>query len=347
MNVMNYQKEFQIAQEKILQSKSVILVPHVDPDPDALCSCYAMWKYITGLGKKAYIGLQAPLFPKYTFIFGGDCSMIHYPADFEAAQQESDLIVALDIGVSTRGGTWIVNAGNIPIINLDHHIDNDNFGFVNVVEAEYSSTCELVYDFFLQNNIEISKAIAISLYTGIVYDTGSFRYSCTSRQTHEYVGRLVSQFDFDKNAIYEILFENRKVESLCLQMKVFNSLEMHRKGKVAVTMLENGDYKCCNAEENDAIELVRVGSSIEGVDFSIFIHEKADKIKVSLRSKSDFNVNAVSKKYNGGGHVKASGFSMKGTAKDVKNKILDDLLAKYDFFLSTGENPPVESPSSF
>ncbi len=326
---MNYKKEFKKINKYIKNCKCPVLVPHVDPDPDALCACDAIAEYLKTLGVKSYIGLQAPLFSKYNFIFEDNLGFIVLPGDFDKVKNEIDLVIAVDIGVSSRGGCWVKDLPEVNKVNIDHHIDNDNFGNVNVVDAEYSSTCEMVYDFFRSNKINISMKMTKDIYTGIVYDTGSFRYSSTSRQTLNFVGEMVGKYDFDKNDIYEKLFENKKVESLCLQSRVFESLEIHHDGKIAVTWLNKNGYSKCKADESDAIELVRIGSSIQGVDFSIFIHEKKDKIKVSLRSKSDFNVNKLAREYGGGGHVKASGFSMQGKVLDVKKQIIPLLIEKY------------------
>ncbi len=334
---MNYKKEFKKIHKYIQNAYCPVLVPHVDPDPDALCACNAIREYLKTKRKKNYLGLQAPLFNKYYFIFDENRDFIIQPEDLEKVKNEIDLVIALDIGVSGRGGCWVNGFDNIPVVNIDHHIDNDNFGDVNIVDSGYSSTCEMVYEFFKVNNINVSKKMAVDLYTGIVYDTGSFRYSSTTKQTLNYVAEMVEQYDFDKNDIYEKLFENKKVQSLCLQTRVFESLELFNNGKIAVTWLNKNGYNKCNANEDDAIELVRVGSSIQGVDFSIFIHEKKDKIKVSLRSKSDFNVNKIAREYGGGGHVKASGFSMQGTVHEVKKQILDDLINKYKKFEKTQE----------
>jgi phosphoesterase RecJ-like protein len=334
---MKYSKEFKKAKKYIKNSSCILFVPHVDPDPDALCACNALQNYIQNNGKKSYIGLQGPLFSKYNFIFKDKVNNIIQPKDFNKVKHEIDLIIALDIGVRTRGGTWTMELKDIPIINMDHHIDNDHFGDINVVDDNFSSTCEIVYEFFKANKIKINREIAVNIYTGIVYDTGSFRYSLTTKKTHKYVGEITDKFDFDRNDIYEKLFENKKVESLCLQTKVFNSLKIFNNGKIAVTWLDKSGYDECNANEDDAIELVRVGSSIQGVDFSIFIHEKPDKIKVSLRSKSNFNVNKIARQYGGGGHVKASGFSMSGTVKQVYDDIVDDLIGMYKQYENNGK----------
>lgn len=328
-----YQPEYKNINKFIKKAKNILFVPHVDPDPDALCSSYALWQYINQSGKNGYIGLQAPLFAKYDFIFGEDKEIIVQPQNIESIKNKIDLIIAVDVGVSSRGAPWTTNLNGVPIMNIDHHIDNDRFGDINIVDKTYSSTCEMIYEFFKINKIDIIEKMGKAIYTGIVYDTGSFRYNATSQKTHSFVGEIVNRFDFDKNEVYEILFENKKVQSLALQMKVFNSLELFNNGTIALTTLDRNGYKECNAEESDAMELVRVGSSIEGVDFSIFIHEKKDKIKVSLRSKGDFNVNAVAKRYDGGGHVKASGFSMQGTVEEVKNKILSELIQTYEDYL--------------
>jgi phosphoesterase RecJ-like protein len=331
MKKSKYSNLFKKIDKKIKKANTIVFVPHVDPDPDAICACMTMLSYAKKYSINLYLGFQTPILSKYEFI--ADKKYILLPDDFEKISNDIDLVIALDVGAKSRGGVWTTNTPENKIINLDHHIDNDKFGKINIVDYSFSSTCELVYEFLLSVKADITLDIAKNIYTGIVYDTGSFRYSSTTPKTHIFVADILKRHSFDQNLIYELLFENKKLESLCLQTRVFSSLELYLEGKVAYTELDNEGYIKCNAKEDDAIELVRIAASVSGVDFSVFVHEKKDKIKVSLRSKSDFDVNKLAKKYGGGGHIKASGFSVDASVKEVKEKVLPELIESYKEFL--------------
>jgi len=323
---MKYKNEYNKISEILNKSNNVLIITHIDPDPDGLCSSHAIALVIQQMKKKCNIALQHELIKKYSILIP-DSSLPIYELSSDI---NYDLIITLDLGSKKRSGKYIeLFNKNIPIINIDHHLDNDHFGEINIIDASFSSTSELMYEFFKDQKIPINQEIATALYIGIVFDTGSFRYSLTTSKTHKYVSELL-EYKIDTNDIYEMLFERVSQGALRLMSKVSSTLEIFCNGKVAIISLRKAFYDECNANESDNTLLVRLGSSIEGVDLSIFINEKEENlIKVSLRSKYNFKVNEIAKQFGGGGHEKAAGFIIEDNYKNVKEIIINKIISSY------------------
>ena len=138
------------------------------------------------------------------------------------------------------------------------------------------------------------------------------------------------QFNINTNEIYEMLFENLTEGALKLRNMVTSTLEMHNNGKIALTWLRQRFYKECNANESDGAMLVKIGASIEGVEFSIFLNEKEDNlIKINLRSKHNLKVNEIAKQFGGGGHEKAAGFVIEDSFSNVKDLVFKRIIIPY------------------
>ncbi len=323
---MAYEAEFKSIISFITSANNVLVIPHIDPDPDAIASAYAILMSCLRLGKRCKIGFQSELDSNNYYLLPNE-SYITYS---EYSNPPYDLIICVDIGSSNRVGKYLsLIDDRITVINLDHHIDNDYFGTVNVVAMDYSSSSELVYDFLKVSGCDITKDIALALYTGIVYDTGSFRYDLTTKHTHEVVAEIMN-YDIDTNSIYERLFESFTYAALRLNNRVAMTLELFCDGKVALTYLRQSFYSECGAGEEDRNSLVKIGASIRGVDFSIFVREVEDSlIKVSLRSKSDFKVNEVARCFGGGGHDKAAGFTLSASFDSARAIIVDEVIPRF------------------
>ena len=329
---MQYENEFKQINQFINKSKNILIVPHIDPDPDALGASLSLVHSLNSINKNCFIGLQQELISKYEDIIK-DKSILTYP---ENNTTSYDLIITVDIGEKNRVGKYIhLLDSQIPSVNIDHHIDNDHFADINIVDLNSSSTSEIVYNLIKFCQFKMIKEIAVALYIGIVYDTGSFRYSLTTKNTHKAVSELL-EYDINTNEIYEYLFENLTLGAVKLRNMVTSTLELYHDGKIAITSMRKDFLILCNAQESDTTSLVKIGSSIKGVEFSIHINEKSeDLVKVSLRRKGITNVNQIAKLFGGGGHEKASGFVFNKSYDELKNTLLLNVINKYPFELET------------
>lgn len=326
---MKFVNEYKKIAELFKLANNILIIPHIDPDPDGIGSSFALAYSARNMGKNCWIGLQEELLKRDLELFP-DKSMFIYEPDPEV---QYDMLIATDIGSFERVGKYIdLFKSNIPSVNLDHHIDNNNFADINIVDVDFSSTSELAYELLKNIDAEIDEKIAKAVYTGIVFDTGSFRYSLTTPKTHRYVSELL-QFNIDTNEVYEKLFEEITEASLCVRYKVASTLELYCDGKLAITSLRKSFLENCHAGKSDTSGMVKIGSSIKGVDFHIFISEKEEEqCKVSLRCKSPFKVNRIAAKFGGGGHEKAAGFTVDLSFDELYKLLKDEIVPEFQDF---------------
>ncbi len=331
MDVKNYHQEYDEIIALIAKSHNILIVPHIDPDQDALGSGTALILALSRRNYQCKLGLQDDNHEQFNYVLPEKSYIIYS----EKEDPGFDLIITVDIGSQERMGKYhqLLNS-DVPVINLDHHIDNDNFGDINIADIHYSSTSELVYEFLGYHNFTITDKMAYCLYTGIVFDTGSFRYSLTSSKTHVIASELL-KYNIDTNAVYERLFENLSESALKLRNIVTSTLELYCNRELAFTFIRLSFYDECGADESDGSTLVKIGASLQGVQVSIFLKEKKDRlIKVSLRSKGDFKVNEIAKKFGGGGHEKAAGFIIEDNFQHAKDIITSKVIPLYSDYLA-------------
>ena len=196
-------------------------------------------------------------------------------------------------------------------VMIDHHQFPDTFAKFTFSDTNYGSTCEMVYDFISQLGFEsnIDKTIATCIYTGIVTDSGSFRFPKTTSKTHRTVGKLID-LGVENSAIHNQLFDKSSYSRLQLLGKALQNMKLMLDYKTSYITLSQQELDTFNYQKGDTEGIVNYGLSIDGIDFTaIFIENAAEGIiKISFRSQGDFDVNLFSRTYfHGGGHINAAG----------------------------------------
>jgi phosphoesterase RecJ-like protein len=255
-------------------------------------------------------------YPRFLKWLPGNDEVIIYEKDKTIADSfinEADLVFALDFNHLDRSGDMqeILTASDAVFIMIDHHREPSDFANYTYSDAEMSSTCEMVYHFIdkLRSVPKISPEIATCLYVGIMTDTGSFRFSATSAETHRVIADLIDKGAVNHeihNNIFDTFNENR----LQLLGTALQNLRVKPEFKTAYISLTQEELDKHNFQKGDTEGFVNYGLSIEGVVFAvIFIENKQeDIIKISFRSKGDFNVNEFARAhFGGGGHNNAAG----------------------------------------
>ena len=209
-----------------------------------------------------------------------------------------------------------------PLINIDHHITNDSFGVLNLVCPKLSSTCEVLFELFKKDKLVLTKDIAFCLYTGIMTDTGSFRYSNTTSRTHEIAGEL-RKFKFSATDIYQQIYETISLQDSTEFTKVLSRFDTLFDGKVICMELS----KKVVAKFSEAFDLrdalFRFLRSIKGVEVVLICTEfTRNKSRVNLRSSGNIDVAKIAHHFNGGGHHNASGCQVDGNMKQARIKML-------------------------
>ncbi len=299
---------------------NVLIFPHNLPDGDTLGSAIGIQNLIKSYNKNGYIVINDDIPSNLLFLFEGEYETI---SSHEAASLDYQLIIAVDTGelklIEDR--TFLMTEA-VPVINIDHHITNQNYGDLNIVEAEASSTGELVFKISKMLEVQIGAACAQGLYAAIVTDTGNFRYSNTREYTFKVCGELMGK-GFDFNRLNVEIFQNKSFEKLLLLNKIFDTLALHYDGKCAVVKLERTLKETLRLEEYDTDGVVEYVRDIKGVEVVVFIkHMESDNYKVSMRSKNEFDVSQVALAFEGGGHKKAAGFRIDQEINMLEKAIL-------------------------
>lgn len=303
--------------KNLLQSDSkIIIVAHRNPDGDAVGSTLGLYFYLKELEYNVTVLLPND-FPDFLkWIPGVDTIKIHDKdkTKGDALIAEADIIFTLDFNTLNRVGEVMqpaLEASKADFIMIDHHQKPDDYATVMFSNTAMSSTCELAFHFIKAMNPEfkITPEIATSLYTGIMTDTGSFRFSTTTPTTHRVIAELIES-GAPNTSIHEQVFDSNTKSRMKLLGTALNNLTIlpeYRTAFITLTQKELDDHEF---KKGDTEGFVNYGLSIQGVVFAaIFIENEQEKItKISLRSKGDFAVNELSEKhFHGGGHKNAAG----------------------------------------
>ncbi len=296
--------------------KTVGISGHVRPDGDCIGSCMGMYLYLN----KNYPELRVDVFLEEVpedlkFIKDSDKINTAYETDVESY----DLFICLDCEKARLGSSEKFFDNAKKTVNIDHHVSNPGSGDINYLVYTASSACELVYDCIDEEKLDIE--IAKSIYTGMVTDTGVFKYNNTSPKTLNVAAKLIAYgFDFG-SLIDHVFYEKTYLQNQILGRALLESILM-MDGRVCVSVVskQTMDFYGCTAGDMDGI--VNQLLLTIGVDCAIFMYENQPmEFKVSLRSTGAVNVSKIAQLFGGGGHMRASGCTINGTCHDVINSI--------------------------
>ncbi len=306
----------------IKKNKSFLISAHYDPEGDSLGSQLGMAEILRQLGKK-YLIVNPDIPPrKYEFLKG--VNDIVLPS---AKIYNFDIALVLDCPIIERIGRVIDMIGDRPIVNIDHHISNKNFGAVNYVLPKASSTGEIIYTLARKLGCKINKDLATYLYLSILTDTGGFRYSNTTPETMKIIADL-SRYGINPKEIYERIYEAHSLASRKLLGLSLGTLKVSGDGKIAWMHLTEAMFDKVKAKPDDAENFVNYARFIEGVKIAALFSSNAKKgfTKVSFRSNEKWaDVNKIASKFGGGGHHSASGCEVKGDIRAVEKKVLTQI----------------------
>tara|TARA_B100000989_G_scaffold297027_1_gene281653 strand:- start:3284 stop:4294 length:1011 start_codon:yes stop_codon:yes gene_type:complete len=313
------------------KKRNIILIPHNSPDADALGSCLALYYFFKPKNKVTIISPN-----EYTDILNflpGSKNILVYENDKEKCEntfKKADVIFTLDfnsLGRARNLSSLILNS-KARIIMIDHHENPENYADITISNSRMSSTCEMVYDFICSiDKSKIDNKIAKCIYTGIVADTGSFRFPSTTSKTLK-VGSELINYGVSVTEIFEKLHNNFQFNRLKLLGLTINNFKKIQGLPVVYTSITDEDQKINNFKKGDSEGFVNFGLSVSDIMCSVLFIEKKNEglIKISFRSKGDFKVNIFASKYfNGGGHEHASGGISKLSLKETEKKFISDI----------------------
>ena len=308
---------------KIKESNKIAIMSHIMPDGDNVGSSLALYNTLKKTGKDVSFILDDEIPKVYKFLKYSD--KVQRPGKYESF----DAVIALDCGDAERLGKSKLYLENNYVINIDHHISNNEFGNLNLVDANASATGEIIFHIIKLLGIDIDKEISECLYTAIVTDTGQFQYSNTNSITHQIAGELISN-GVNVSLIFERIYQNNSKEKVVLMKTALNSLEFYHNDSISCVSLTLEQMKEANAMDEDSDGIIDLARDIECVEVAMFLKElEPGKIKVGLRSKKVVDVAAIALQFEGGGHVRAAGCTLYGSVAEAKEKILNAVIAKF------------------
>ena len=312
--------------QKILSSSRIVLSTHQNPDGDGLGSASAMYHYIKSLEKDCKI-IHISDFPnQYDFLNQNNIIETYIESDHDEWMQTSDLALIFDIGDYHRLGILgdILNKNNIYTVNIDHHPNlNDERFNDHYINIDAAATGEMVYDFLIDNNINLNQLMAQGIYTAVMTDTGSFRHNNTNQKSHKIAMDCID-YGVDNSKIYQSIYENRSKAQVSLLAKVIDILRYDSDGQIASFIISREMIESSGAIPQDIDGFTDFVRTIKGVEISIMIYESdSNRCRINFRSKGKYKINGVAKSFGGGGHKFAAGAIADGTSEIILQQVVD------------------------
>lgn len=290
-----------------------IILTHASPDGDTLGSAYALYYALNEIGKVACVLCPDVIPSKYDY----------FARKTDHVSRENSTVIAVDVADNRLLGSLREEFGDIVDLNIDHHISNTRFAKNLYLDANASSTAECIYELIIKMRVDINDITAKALYTGLVTDTGCFKYSNVTAKTHIIASELY-EFNIDAPEINRLMFDTKSRNLLELERMVLETAEYYFDNRCMLLSVtaEMQEKTGCSGTELEGIAVI--SRSVEGVKAGITFKQTGDnEFKVSLRTYEPLDASAICKKLGGGGHKAAAGASVKGSLEEVKAKALE------------------------
>lgn len=312
--------------QHLKNSQTVLILSHANPDGDAIGSLIAMGRLLDQINKHVFLYNESPIPAVYRFL--PDVSRVKQKID---NWDRFDTAVILDCGDFERVGSQASKIARIPtIINIDHHVTNTGFGHVSLVDPDACATSEIVYRLIEIMLASVDEIAAAAIYTGILTDTGSFRFSNTNRAAFEICEKMVS-IGVDPYKIAQQVYGTYSLGRIKLLNLALDSIEISKNGKLSLMAVTRGMMQETSTRPEDIDGLINYAKGIEEVKVAVLIQELNDNhsgtnldlpYHVSMRSDGTIDVAAIASSFGGGGHSSAAGFSIQTTLPEIKSRII-------------------------
>ncbi len=298
-----------------------LVVSHVQADGDAVSSTCAVGWLLQYFDKKFIMINEDELPTKFKYLWGYS-HIINYRKS-PISNKKYKYVIAVDCADYSRiGKVSELFHEEAQILNIDHHPTNDRYGVINFVKDDAAATVQLLFNLIQHMNITLDLDIANCLYTGLLTDTGGFRYANTTPKVMEMAANLLNQ-GVNANKMAEELLERLTISHIQLLQKALNSLSFSKDNKICWVSISLEDMNFFEASSDDLEGIVNYPRNIEGVEVGVFLKELKDRqVKVSFRSLGNVNVAQLAQTFGGGGHVLASGATIDGSMEEVTSLVV-------------------------
>lgn len=309
--------------KRLRDDNRFLLTSHANPDGDAIGSEIGLARLLRSLGKGAVIWNrdEAPTLyrelPGVTRIHTGEEPPAGFPDGFDA-------VIVLECPSLDRTGLE-EHLGQLPQLNIDHHMGNEHYAEVNWVDPAAPAVGEMIYRLAQGLMVEPDAQTATALFLTLVSDTGGFRFPNATAEAFDAGAALVRE-GARPEQVAEWLYESRPLSSIRLLGEMLQSLELHADGAIATVLLSQEMFARSEAQASDTEGLVDVPRSIAGVRTVALLRQTGDdQFKVSLRSAGDIDVEKIARAAGGGGHKNAAGFATEGTVDELRQRLVTEL----------------------
>ncbi|MNK03045.1 Bifunctional oligoribonuclease and PAP phosphatase NrnA [compost metagenome] len=315
------ERELRDAQAFLMEHNDFLVVSHVQPDGDAVSSTLAVGWLLSCLGKNYTMVNEGPIPRRMSYLWHADQIIDLSEHPLETTYKH---VICVDCADFQRvGQTQKYFAENALILNIDHHPTNDAYGSVNLIHAKAAATAEILFDLIEFMGVQMTEDIATALYTGLLTDTGGFRYSNTTPKVMAAASKLL-QYGVDGPGLSELLLEQLTYPQLRVLTKALNKLQLSEDGTIGWVSITPKDMIETGAANEDLEGIVNYPRNIQGVEVGMLfkvIHDNA--VKVSLRSAGKVDVAAVAQSFGGGGHVRAAGARIEGNLDQIIKQVVE------------------------
>ena len=325
---MNQTTDLKAIGDALRRYDRFLVVTHENPDGDALGSLLAASLALRQLGKDAvmYLPGRTPLPSEYGFMPLAD--LVREPPD-DAADR---VLLAVDCAKEERIGDDAARSRAPLTVNVDHHHDNTRFGDLNLVVADASSTGEVLRDVFAELGVELTPELAEPLYIALVTDTGRFQYANTTPKSFRLAAELV-EAGADIHQVFQQVYESVEFAKLKLLARALGRAEVLEGGRIVVSHLLRSDFGEVGASEPYSEGIIDYLRAVEGAELAVLVREQLNEdaaaYKGSLRSSIDeLDVSAIARRFGGGGHRQAAGFSTDLPLEEIVEQIREGFLAQ-------------------
>ena len=313
--------------QHIKDGQHILIASHAEPDGDSVGSLVALGLALAKLDKEITMYNPSPIPAVYRFLPGAG-RIVRQLKNADAY----DLALVLDCGDLVRIGETSAEVDKIPVlINIDHHVSNTGFGHIQFIDTTACATAEIVYRLINALEIPFDKAIATSIYTGILTDTGSFRFSNTNQAAFA-ISKVMTDAGVEPHNVAKRVFGTYSLGRIKLLNLALNSIEISDNGKLSMMTVTRSMLNTTGTNTEDLDGMINYARRIEDGKVAALSHEikngagkftNMNRYHVSLRSDSSVDVAKIAGKFGGGGHSSAAGFQIESTLVALKTKIID------------------------
>ncbi len=299
------------AAKRLLDAQRILILTHHNPDGDTLGSGFGLQKALNQLGKQTAVLCSDSIPAKFSYF-----------AEEQVLDFEPQLVVAVDIADEQLLGEKLsVYAGKIDLC-IDHHISNRKYAKETCLHPEAAATAEIMAGLVEALGLPLSKEIADPLYTGIATDTGCFKFSNTTGNTHRIAARLM-EAGADYVTINRVMFDTKSHGRIRVEQAVLNSLRFYFDDRCAVALLPRALVEESGVDEGELDGVSALPRQVEGVEVGITLRERDGFYKISVRTVEPIDASEICKRFGGGGHARAAGCTLTGSADEVITRLVE------------------------